>query len=164
MRWTSILLFVLCIPSAWAGPAPGDSPSLSFTTVDGTELGPESLAGRVVLLDFWATWCEPCTDALPYYQTLHALYGEAGLVIVAVSVDEDPTDVEAFRASHDLAFHVVWDGEHDLVSHWSPTTMPTSYLVDRDGVLRAVHAGFSEESPTALDAEIQQLLAEGGGE
>ena len=118
-------------------------------------------AGKVVIVDFWASWCAPCKASFPEYSRLQAAYAARGLVVVAVSVDESAGAYDAFVAKLKPSFATVLDAKHALVSVVQVPTMPTSYLVDRAGKVRFVHAGFHGERTVAeLTREIEALLAE----
>jgi thiol-disulfide isomerase/thioredoxin len=118
-------------------------------------------AGKVLLVDFWASWCAPCKASFPAYARLQAAYAARGLVIVAVSVDDDPAAYAAFVKKFAPPFATVRDTTQQLVRTVSVPTMPTSYLVGPDGKVRHVHSGFhGEETEQALRAEIEALLVE----
>ncbi|HTZ20697.1 MAG TPA: TlpA disulfide reductase family protein [Opitutaceae bacterium] len=118
-------------------------------------------AGKILLVDFWASWCAPCKASFPVYARLQADYAVRGLVIVAVSVDEDPAAYAAFVKKFAPPFVTVRDATQQLVSAVNVPTMPTSYLVGPDGRVRHVHSGFhGEETEQALRTEIEALLAE----
>ena len=121
-------------------------------------------AGRVVLLDFWASWCAPCKASFPAYAELQAQYAAKGLVVIAVSVDEDPAVYAAFIARRKPGFATMNDRAHALVAAVQVPTMPTCLLVDRSGTVRFVHAGFhAGRTERELRAQIEALLAEGAG-
>jgi thiol-disulfide isomerase/thioredoxin len=140
--------------------APGDSfPALGASALGGGAL-PET-AGKVVLVDFWASWCAPCKASFPVYARLQSDYAPRGLVIVAVSVDDAASAYAAFVARLKPPFATVLDSQHKLVAAVQVPTMPTSYLVDRAGKVRFVHAGFhGEETDRELRRELDQLLSE----
>ena len=118
-------------------------------------------AGRVLVVDFWASWCAPCKASFPAFARLQAAYAARGLVIVAVSVDEDPSAYTAFVKKLAPPFATVRDATQQLVRTVDVPTMPTTYLVARDGKVRRVHSGFhGDETEKALRAEIEELLAE----
>lgn len=118
-------------------------------------------AGRVVLVDFWASWCAPCKASFPAMAKLHADLASRGFVIAAVSIDEKPAAAAAFLKKQSAPFATLHDREQRLVKQVVVPTMPTSYLVDRTGKVRFVHEGFhGEATDKALRQEIETLLAE----
>lgn len=137
----------------------GDAfPDLSAYELEGTL--PER-AGRVVLIDFWATWCAPCKASFPHYGTLQTELGPRGFTMLAVSVDKKAAPYEAFLKRFSPAFTTVRDGAQKLVAAVQPPSMPTCYLLDRQGKLRLVHTGFHGEADAKmLRAEITKLLDE----
>ncbi len=137
----------------------GDKPEFSVTTLDGDELDSKELRGKVVLVDFWATWCDPCTESFPFYSQLAADYS-GDLVVVAVSLDSDKEKVREFLKGRDVAFDVVWQKKHPAARQFGPQTFPTSYLIDRKGVVRHVHPGFDEETQKETEAQIEALVEE----
>jgi thiol-disulfide isomerase/thioredoxin len=140
--------------------APGDLfPSLASAGLGGAQL-PET-AGRVVLVDFWASWCAPCKASFPVYSRIQSDYAGRGLVIVAVGVDDTPAAFAAFMDRMRPSFRAVHDAKHALVALVQVPTMPTSYLVDRSGKVRFVHPGFhGDRTDRELRSEIDALLAE----
>jgi thiol-disulfide isomerase/thioredoxin len=121
---------------------------------------PES-SGKVLLVDFWASWCAPCKASFPAYGRLNAQFAPRGLVIIAVSVDEDPEAYESFARKMNPPFPVALDKSRKLVGAVQVPTMPTSYLIGRDGRVRYVHPGFHGGSTEReLQKEIEGLLSE----
>jgi thiol-disulfide isomerase/thioredoxin len=150
---------------AWGGALraatlPGDPfPSLAAAGLDGG--APPATARKVVLVDFWASWCAPCKASFPAYAQLQAEYAPRGLVIVAVSVDEDPAAYAAFLARFRPTFAVRRDSGQRLVRLIDVPAMPTCYLLGRDGRVRFVHHGFhGEDTERELRREIDRLLAD----
>jgi thiol-disulfide isomerase/thioredoxin len=118
-------------------------------------------AGNVALVDFWASWCAPCKASFPAYGRLNAAYAAQGLVIVAVSVDQDPAAYAIFVKRYGPPFFVTRDADQKLVAAVDIPTMPTSYLIDRKGKVRFLHTGFHGDATEAeLRHEIETLLAE----
>ena len=103
---------------------------------------PDTLAGKIVVVDFWASWCLPCAKSFPVLDELQKKYQDQGLVILAVSVDEKPAKMETFLKKNPVSFTVVRDAGHQLVAAAEPQTMPTSYIIDREGKVRFLHNGF----------------------
>jgi thiol-disulfide isomerase/thioredoxin len=121
----------------------------------------QSDRGSVVLLDVWATWCEPCRDALPLYEQLAKEYGPKGLKVYALNVDEDARAIPAFLAEAKVSVPVLLDANAAVAEKTlGVKMMPTSFLLDRRGVVRFIHEGFAEEFLQKYQTEIEQLLAE----
>lgn len=127
-----------------AAPKAGDTfPDLAGASLEGTL--PE-LRNRVVLVDFWASWCGPCKKSFPVMAELHRKYQPRGLEIIAISVDEKKAAMDAFLKKSQPPFTVVRDAQGHLAEIAGLETMPTSYLVGPDGRILAVHSGFEGET------------------
>jgi thiol-disulfide isomerase/thioredoxin len=144
--------------SAHATVQVGDSfPDLSKQKLEGNL--PALTPDKVVLVDFWASWCGPCAGSFPVMEELHQRYKERGLVIVAVNVDEKAADMEAFLKKRSASFAVVRDAEHKLVSAVNVKAMPTSFILDGTGKVRFMHNGFrGEETKRKYIEQIESLL------
>lgn len=117
--------------------------------------------GKVVLLDVWATWCEPCRDALPVYAQLAQELGERGLRVFTINVDADDHALVPYVADTKLPLPILRDpGARLAESTLKVQMMPTSYVVDRKGVVRSVHEGLEGDYAGALRAELTALLGE----
>lgn len=136
----------------------GDSlPDLTGFKLEGAL--PDSLKGKVVILDFWASWCGPCAESFPVMDELQKKYKDQGLVIVAVSVDEKAAKMTTFLQKNPVSFTVVRDAQHKLVATAEPETMPTSFIIDRAGKVRFLHNGFhGAATKKEYVAEIESLL------
>lgn len=152
------LLMLASSGSAFAGVKTGDSfPDLAAFKLEGKL--PDSTQGKVVMVDFWASWCEPCKQSFPAMEDLHKRYAERGLVIIAVNVDENRPDMEAFLKKNAATFVVVRDANQKLVEKTGIATMPSSFLIDRDGKVRFAHTGFrGAETKKKYEEEIESLL------
>jgi thiol-disulfide isomerase/thioredoxin len=143
---------------------PSESVPLSFQVKRFPGGEPYSVAsdrGSVVLLDVWATWCEPCKDALPLYQNLAQEYGAKGLKVYALNVDEDPRGIQAFLDETKVSLPVLLDANAAVAEKTLYVKlMPTAFLLDRKGVVRFIHEGFAEEFLQKYQTEIELLLAE----
>jgi len=144
--------------SANAGVNMGESfPELASFKLEGKL--PDTAKAKVVMVDFWASWCDPCKRSFPVMEELHQRYGKDGLVIIAVNVDEKRADMEAFLKKNAVSFAVLRDGNQKLVERAGVAAMPTSFLIDKDGKVCFLHNGFrGAETKKKYDEEIQSLL------
>ncbi len=166
-RTTAAAVAAACI-LAFSGPlraarVQGDPfPALASADLVGGAL-PDT-RGKVLLVDFWASWCAPCKASFPAYAKLQADYAGRGLVIVAVSVDENASAYAAFVRRFHPPFAAVRDAGQQLVRTVSVPTMPTCYLVGRDGRVRFMLSGFhGDETERTLRHEIDALLSQNPG-
>ncbi len=117
------------------------------------------LAGKVVIVDFFASWCGPCKDSFPVMQELHEKFSNQGLVIVAVNLDKKAQDMKTFLADHPVTFPVVRDGANALVKEVRIATMPSSFILDRTGKVRFLHRGFKgDKTREEYLKQISELL------
>lgn len=159
-----LLRFLLVLAAFAAGPglraqlAVGDDfPKLASLPFDGSL--PET-GGRVLVVDFWASWCAPCKASFPALTKLHADYAARGVTVLGVSVDESASAYAAFLKKQAPAFATVRDREQKLVRAVDVPVMPTSYVIGRDGVILAVLRGYhGAESEQALRTAIDQALS-----
>jgi thiol-disulfide isomerase/thioredoxin len=153
------VLFAVLASVGVAQVKPGDAfPPLSAADLAGTV---PATAGRVALIDFWASWCAPCKASFPAYGRLQSDYAARGLVVLGVSVDQVPAAAAAFVRKLNPAFPTVLDRGQKLVRAVQVPAMPSSYLLGRDGRVRFVHAGFyGERTERELREEIDALLRE----
>jgi peroxiredoxin len=135
------------------------APDFSLPTLDGGELSLASLRGRVVLLNFWATWCKPCEDEMPAMERLYRSLRDQGFALLAVSVDVGDSEVEAFRTRLGLSFPILRDPDRKVANLYQSPRFPESWLVGRDGVLVARFIGPRDWDAPEYVARIRDLLA-----
>ncbi|HEX9626194.1 MAG TPA: TlpA disulfide reductase family protein [Acidiferrobacterales bacterium] len=146
--------------AGWTPPAPaGSAPELALTTRQGV-LPLASLRGKVVYLDYWASWCGPCRSSFPWMNEMQSRYGDRGLVIVAVSVDKEPAAVDSFLRQYPARFTIAYDPAGAAAGAMQVKGMPSSYLIDREGNVHAVHVGFREQDKAELETRIRTLLTD----
>lgn len=118
-------------------------------------------AGKVVLVDFWASWCAPCKASFPMLAKLNRELGPKGFVVVAVGIDEKPAAADAFVKKLNPDFSTLHDHGQRLVRQVEVPTMPTSFLLGRDGKVRFIHRGFhGDRTEAELRRQIAELLAQ----
>ncbi len=120
----------------------------------------DAYKGKVVFVDFWASWCGPCRQSFPWMKAMHEKYGKDGLVIVAVNVDQEKQKADAFLHEFSPAFSVLFDSTGTLASQFKVQTMPSSYMLDRQGKPRFRHLGFHDAKRSTYEKEIHDLLSE----
>ena len=155
------LALAVCAQSALAGGKGikvGDTfPELSSFGLEGSL--PADLTGKVVLIDFWASWCGPCKDSFPVMEDLHQKFGPKGLVVLAVNVDEDAAAMKDFLKEHPASFTIVRDASKKLVSTANIASMPTSLVIGADGKVVSIHKGFDgKDTARQYAKEFEGLL------
>ena len=139
------------------------APDFKVATISGGKptVTLKDLRGRVVLVDFWGTFCKPCKESFPKLQALHGKYGATGLTVIGISEDdpEDKDKIPGFVANYGAKFAIAWDGDKALAQQYKPESMPSSFVIDRQGVVRFEHRGFRSGDELVIEKEIQQLLA-----
>jgi len=155
------LALAMCATSALAGGKSlkvGDTfPELGNFDLEGKL--PDDLKGKVVLVDFWASWCGPCKDSFPAMEELHKKFAARGLVILAVNLDEDAGAMKDFLKDHPASFPIVRDGSKKLVGLANIASMPSSIVIGKDGKVVAIHKGFhGKETIAQYNKEFADLL------
>jgi len=116
--------------------------------------------GRVTYVDFWASWCVPCRESMPLLDTLYKRHRDAGFAVVGVNKDVSAVDAERFLKRVAVSFPLAADAKDAAARAFDVKAMPSGYLVDRKGVVRRVHRGFTAETAASLEREIESLLKE----
>ena len=130
----------------------------AIASSDGSAVNLERYAGKVVLLDFWASWCAPCAQSFPWMAEMLEKHGPEGLIVVAVGLDEDPEAATRFLRDHPLPFEHVSDPSGKIALAFGVQAMPTSILFDRQGRPAFVHTGFHPEARGEYEQQMVDLL------
>jgi len=155
-----ILLAHVCLGNAVGVGA--SAPEFDLPVLDGSRhIDFKDLRGKVVFVDFWASWCGPCRQSLPLYSKLNSEFSPREFVMVAINLDEDVAAAGRFLDQHPVNYPVLRDPRGDVPSAFGVIGMPSSYLIDRKGVVRARHVGFEPRDIAKLRAEIDSLLETG---
>jgi len=150
--------FMLAAPAQAVRPG-APAPPFSLATAGGDRVALASLRGRVVYVDFWASWCAPCRRSFPWMNALQDRYGSAGLSIVGVNVDQRASDAARFLRDTPAKFAIVYDAPGATPAAYDVHSMPSSFLIDRQGVVVAVEEGFHDDRRLALEERIRALVA-----
>jgi cytochrome c biogenesis protein CcmG/thiol:disulfide interchange protein DsbE len=116
--------------------------------------------GKVILLDFWASWCEPCRRSFPWMNTLQTKYGDQGLMVIAVNLDKENELAVEFLKTTPALFRIEYDPKGSFATKLNVSAMPSSFLLNRAGHVVKQHAGFREAQEAPRELEIEQLLKE----
>ena len=116
------------------------------------------LKGKVVYLDFWASWCGPCRQSFPWMNEMHSKYGGKGLVIVAINVDATTADAKKFLGETPAKFEIAYDAKGLTPKAFGIKGMPTSYLIDRTGKILSTHAGFNPAKKSEIETALKHAL------
>jgi len=133
---------------------------IAFSAVGGAadSLQLSDYRGKVVVLDFWASWCVPCRRSFPWMNQMQKKYGDDGLVIIAVNLDNDLSDAEEFLQHYPADFSIAYDHDRKLAYEYGVEAMPSSFLIDRDGTLIERHLGFKSGKTDEYEAAIVSAL------
>lgn len=133
------------------------APAWELKDVNGAVVRSSDFAGKVVILDFWATWCGPCRMEIPGFVELQNQYRQAGLVVVGVSMDDDPTAVvKPFMTKMEMNYLVVMGDERIVKSFGGIEGIPTTFIIDRSGRIVKKHVGYAPKA--VFDQDVQPLL------
>lgn len=153
-RFFAFLFFIAVLLPTFAA----NAPELIFTTATGESLPLASLRGKVVYLDYWASWCAPCRQSFPWMAQMQERYAERGLVVLAVNVDRERAEAQRFLAASPAKFRIAYDPNGDTARLMNIKGMPSSFLIGRDGAILASHIGFRDTDRAPREAEIKTLL------
>jgi peroxiredoxin len=160
----ALCLLGLYIASRRATPKPAASasgnvaPDFTVTDIDGQKLSLSAYKGKVVLLDFWATWCTPCRTEIPHFVEMQNKYGAQGFQVVGISMDDDAKPVREFYKEHQMNYPVAV-GDDKLAERFGGVMgLPVNFLIDREGRMHSKHLGATDVS--VFDEEVVLLLGQ----
>jgi thiol-disulfide isomerase/thioredoxin len=136
----------------------GPANAASYKAAQDHEFDLSAYRGKVVYLDFWASWCGPCRASFPFMNDLVARYGDK-LAVVTVNLDEDRDSADEFIDEFHPLFPVFFDPKGKQASKYGVSGMPNSFLFDRDGKLILKHMGFTKKDPATLEQKITAALS-----
>ena len=135
------------------------APDFTLSSLDGRQIALSDLKGQVLLINVWATWCPPCRVEMPAIQAAYEQYHDQGFTVAAVNLQEDQSAVTTFMHEHQLTFLALLDEDGQVSRIYQAVSLPSSFFVDRRGVIRAVYHGPMPRSVIA--GTVEQLLREG---
>jgi len=152
-------LLALAFPAlAKPTPAGGPAPRFSLPATKGV-VALDSLRGQVVLVDFWASWCEPCRKSFPWMADVYRRYSPQGFSIVAINLDKERDAADHFLAQHPAPFTIAFDPNATSAEAFHVRAMPSSFLIGRDGTILDSHAGFDPRKVDSWESRIREACA-----
>jgi thiol-disulfide isomerase/thioredoxin len=156
LKWfLPLLLFAWSLGQAAL--AAETAPNFELPTNNGT-LTLADLKGKVVYLDFWASWCPPCRQSFPWMDEMERRYGRQGLTVVAVNLDKDRDLAAKFLNEVPAHFTVAYDQRGAVAESYHVPGMPSSFIIDRNGKIQEVHIGFREDDSSELEESLRTAL------
>jgi thiol-disulfide isomerase/thioredoxin len=151
----------LCAQRAQAISIDNEAPDFTLKSMQGNEqISLSQFKGKVVYLDFWASWCGPCRQSFPFIAQLQQQYQQDGFEVVSVNLDENPQLATEFINQFPVNYSHVKGFGTDISEKYSIEAMPTAYLIDAKGRVRVIHKGFKPSHKKFIEAVLEKLLAE----
>jgi peroxiredoxin len=157
MFFGAALVACAAVPAVAIAPATL-APDFTLRTMGGPNLRLQEQRGRVVLVNFWATWCAPCRKEMPHLNRLYEKYRASGFVLLGVNVDEDARNATELATKLGLKFPVLLDTDKKTSRLYDLSAMPATVLIDRDGRVRYVHRGYQDGYEDTYDKQVRELL------
>ena len=123
-----------------------------------SEISLNQYKGKIVYLDFWASWCSPCVDSFPWMEEMQKKYRDMGVVFLAVNLDKERKDADRFLLANPVGFTVAFDREGYIAKNYELIGMPSAFVIDREGMIRHTHIGFNKRDKAEYELHIQNLL------
>jgi thiol-disulfide isomerase/thioredoxin len=158
--YTLCAVFVVGCATTGGAVSPSPAPAFSLTSMDGGKVSISQFSGKVVVIDFWATWCQPCRERLPHLQALAAdqELARKGLLVVAIDERENSPDIRSFLDQFHYTFTVLRDTNGTVARNYSVSSLPTTIVIGRDGNIHRVITAVTADSGHELDDAIARAL------
>ncbi len=161
-----LFLYTISYGSALAAPPPWEveelmnkpAPDFSLNKLDGTTLNLSSLKGKVILVNFWATWCGPCLAEMPSLNALYAKFKRSDVEVIAISIDEKKDTITSFLKKFSFDFPIVHDPELNIANSYKVFAYPTTFLIDKNGILQKKYIGEQDWIKEEIILEIKTFL------
>ena len=162
LRAFSVFAMTLLVASlAWAATVSGPAPNFTLQSNAGGQVSLASLKGKVVMVNFWATWCVPCRQEMPHLQALYEKYNGLGFELLAVNVEKNNAEgARKWLQETPVTFPVLFDPENQVTKLYKVQTMPSTVLIGRDGTMRFMHSGYKPGYENDYQTEVRALLRE----
>ncbi|MCR5882787.1 TlpA family protein disulfide reductase [Rhizobacter sp. J219] len=160
---STLLGSLLLAAAGWANAAVtvgSNAPDFTLRTLNGPNMRLQEQRGKVVLVNFWATWCGPCRKEMPHLNRISDKYKSAGLVLLGVNIDEDVRNAAEVAGKLKVSFPVLLDTDKAVSKLYDLNSMPSTMVIDRSGKVRFLHRGYQDGYEDTYDQQIRELLKE----
>ena len=159
------ILFLLTISfvvsSGYSQEVGSKAPEFSMPDLNGNSIKLSEFKGKVILVDFWASWCVPCKKSMPHIIDLYNNRSDSAFIVIAVNVDDEKSKISEFANSINVTFPfpVIFDKEKSLPALYNAEGMPTTIIIDKEGIIRFKESGFTTDTKEKMDTKIRDLLS-----
>jgi len=154
------LVSLMCVSLAGAAAVKGPAPNFTLKSMSGKNLKLSEMAGNVVLINFWASWCGPCREEMPLLNALHKKYAPLGFTVLGVNVEEQLDGARGFLSNVPVDFPILLDNTNKVSKQYKVVAMPTTVFVDRDGNMRYLHEGYKPGDEKKYRQMVKKLVRE----
>ena len=154
------LVSLMCINLASAAAVKGPAPNFTLKSMSGKNLKLSEMTGNVVLINFWASWCGPCREEMPYLNALHKKYAPLGFTVLGVNVEEQLDGARGFLSNVPVDFPILLDNTNKVSKQYKVVAMPTTVVIDRDGNMRYLHEGYKSGDEKKYRQMVKKLVRE----
>jgi peroxiredoxin len=162
LRAFSVFAMTMLVASlAWAATVSGPAPAFTLQSNAGGQVSLASLKGKVVMVNFWATWCVPCRQEMPHLEALYEKYNSLGFELLAVNVEKNNAEgARKWLQETPVTFPVLFDPENQVTKLYKVQTMPSTVIIGRDGTMRFMHNGYKPGYENDYQTQVRTLLRE----
>jgi len=158
--WQILILIGILLNPALAGDGNESAPDFTLSRDNGQVISLSDLRGQVVMINFWASWCGPCRQEMPFLEQIHQRYEPLGFTLLGVNVEEDSDDAIAFLQERPVSFPILFDPKNDVSKRYDVIAMPSTVLIDRQGNVRHLHHGYKPGYENDYQDQVRALVRE----
>lgn len=150
----------ICVGTADAAEKNSPAPDFTLPTQNNETVSLAAFKGKAVIVNFWASWCKPCRKEIPELNNIYEKYKAQGFNIVGINIDKEKSNAELFMERIPIQYTVAFDPDMTAINEYKARGMPSSFIIDKNGMVREIVYGFSEEKKALIESSITALLNE----